>query len=90
MKIQNSNLAATSPVIANTSSGTADSTAKAASSSSDAVQLSHLGSALSAASSKIFASPNQIDNLARIVRSGSYTVDPLELSQRIIADTQAA
>lgn len=91
MKIQNSNLAATSPVLANPSGGPAGTSTKGrAASISDEVQLSHLGSALSAASTRLFATSNRIDDLTKLVRSGSYAVDPLQLSRRLIEDAQAA
>lgn len=90
MKIQNSNPIAASRAVANASAGAGDGTAGTAASSSDAVQLSRLGSALSAASTKIFANPNRIQALSNSVQAGTYTVDPLQLSQRIVNDALVA
>jgi anti-sigma28 factor (negative regulator of flagellin synthesis) len=89
MKIQNSNVTATSPVVANASAGAGDSTGGSAGSNTDAVQLSRLGSALSA-SGKIFAQPSRIQTLSNSIQSGNYTVDPLQLSRRIVNDALAA
>jgi anti-sigma28 factor (negative regulator of flagellin synthesis) len=90
MKIQNSNVVATSHVVPNASAGVADGIAETSSSRSDAVQLSRLGSALSAAAAKIFANPSRIQTLSKSVQSGSYMVDPIQLSRRIINDALAA
>jgi anti-sigma28 factor (negative regulator of flagellin synthesis) len=90
MKIQNSSVIATNPLAANASAGAADSTTGTAAPNSDAVQLSRLGSALAEASVKIFANPSRIQTLSKSIQSGSYTVDPLQISRGIVNDALTA
>jgi len=90
MKIQTSNVTQTSPLIPNSGNGTAESGNRTAVSSSDAVHLTSLGSALSAASTGMFSNQSRIETLSNIVRSGSYSVDPLQISRNIINDALTA
>ncbi|HEX4810538.1 MAG TPA: hypothetical protein VH325_16490 [Bryobacteraceae bacterium] len=92
MKIENSNLIGASAPVGNPNRGGMEdmSGAAPATSKSDAVQISSLGSALHAASGKVFGNTNQIENLRSNVRSGAYTVDPLQLSRRIVNDSLSA
>lgn len=92
MKIQNSNvIGASAPIVNPNNSATEDTLGSTpAASKSDAVQLSSLGYALHAASAQIFGNANQIENLRGGVRSGTYTVDPLEISRRIVNNSLAA
>jgi anti-sigma28 factor (negative regulator of flagellin synthesis) len=89
MKIQNSSLIPTNPLMTNTTGGTVE-TGNQAPTNSDDVQLSRLGAAVSMASAKLFNNSNRIETLTNSFKSGSYTVDPYQISQRIVDDALAA
>jgi anti-sigma28 factor (negative regulator of flagellin synthesis) len=56
----------------------------------DGTQLSKLSSVLSGLEQGAYAMRRRAQQLMRAVRSGTYEVDPLKLSRRIIGDTLAS